>query len=116
MMDRMSNPFANARIERYAHSRQHAQTVVETALLVCDVGASDSQLTDLAAAVDALRSSQFQVATILAEAAIEGRTRVRTVVRPSGTARSIAELWAVIANIAKPELSQAHERAVTTDG
>jgi hypothetical protein len=103
-MGKMSNPFANARIERYTHSRRHAQTVVETALLVCEVGAvSDSQLVDLAGAVDALRSGQFQAATILAEAAIEGRSRMRTVTRPPGMTHSIAELWTVVANLSTRE-------------
>lgn len=93
---------ANARVTRYTHSRRHAEIAIQTALLVCEVGnASEAQVADLADAVDALSAGQFHAAALLAEAAIEGRSKVQTAIRPATMARSLAEVRAMLAEIEK---------------
>jgi hypothetical protein len=103
-MGTMKEPFTNARIEQYTHSRRHAETAVSTALLVCEArGATDAQLADLADAVEALRDKQYRVATILAEAAIERRDPGNKTVRPQRMARSLVEIRAMLAAIGGPD-------------
>ena len=84
---------------RYTHSRRHAETAVSIALLVCEARATETQLADLADAVEALRDRQFHVATILAEAAIERRRPDNRAVRPQSMSRNIAEIRALFAAI-----------------
>jgi hypothetical protein len=56
-------------------------------------------MADLADAVDALRAEQYLVAVVLAEAAIEGKSKVRTAIRPLGMAQSLPEIRAAIEDI-----------------
>jgi hypothetical protein len=90
----------HSNIEPYSSSQRHAEITVQTALLVCEAGsASVAQIGDLADAVDALRDRQYRVAVILAEAAIEGRNRVRTAQRPDGMVRTLAEIRCALMKI-----------------
>ncbi len=96
----MNDPFAKANAERYSHSRQHAETAIAIALVVCEARvASETQLADLADAVEALRDGQYRVATILAEAAIERRKPDLRTMRPRNMSRSIAEIRAMFATL-----------------
>ena len=96
----MNDTVEDASARRHIRSRKHAEIAIQTAMLVCEAcRPTDAQLADLADAVDALRGGQFHAATVLAEAAIEGRSRTRTAIRPAAMTRSIPELHALLAEI-----------------
>jgi hypothetical protein len=96
----MNDPFATARAARVTHARRHAELAISIALLVCEARAvTETQLADLADAVEALRDRQYHVATILAEAAIERRNRDGRAIRPPSLSRSIAEIRAMFATL-----------------
>lgn len=99
-MGTMNDPVEDAPLRRHTRSRKHAEIAIQTAVLVCEAcQPTDAQLADLADAVDALRGGQFHAATVLAEAAIEGRSRTRAAIRPAAMTRSIPELQALLAEI-----------------
>jgi hypothetical protein len=93
--------FAEAQVRGLSHGRKHAESAIETALLVCEARQStEEQLADLADAVDAYRSGQYAVAVALAEAAIERhRTPRTTAIRPEGMRRSLLELKTFFADL-----------------
>jgi hypothetical protein len=97
-MGSMSDSFAKP--ENHSHSRQHAETAISIALVVCEAGeATEMQLADLADAVEAFRDKQYRVSTILAEAAIERRRPDLSTMRPRTMSRSIVEIRALFASI-----------------
>ena len=102
--------FAEAHIRRFSQSRKHAETAIELALLVCEAcNATEAQMADLADAVDALKSGQYPIAVVLAEAAIEGRHKTRTAIRPMTMARSIFDLKAMMAEMAMAGAAGHHQ-------
>jgi hypothetical protein len=109
-MGKMNDPFKFARIERFSRSRHHAEIVINTALLVCEARTStESQVADLAAAVDALAAGQFHLATALAEAAIEGRSKLRTAERSATMARSLSDVRAMMAELIQAGAAGQHQ-------
>jgi hypothetical protein len=102
--------FAEAQIRRFSQGRKHAETAIELAIMACEAQeTTEAQLADLADAVDAFKSGQHAVAVVLAEAAIEGRHKTRTAIRPQTMARSLADLKAILAEIAQQGAAGHHQ-------
>jgi hypothetical protein len=77
---------------------------------VCESGsATDGQMADLADAVDALAAGQFHVASLLAEAAIEGRSKLRTAMRPTTMARTLPDIRAMMAEVIRAGAAGRHQ-------
>lgn len=71
------SPFDGARIAR--HSRRHAEAMLDSAFLVFEAREpTTAELADLAAAADAFGLGRYEVAIVLAQAALEGRSRDRS--------------------------------------
>jgi hypothetical protein len=103
-----SSPFKEAKVAR--HGRRHAEATIEAALLVFEARQpSEAELADLADALDALTSGQFRVAIVLAEAAVGGRSRLRTAIRPPTMARSLAALKSFAAALAQRGAAGHHQ-------
>jgi hypothetical protein len=103
-----STPFKDARIER--HGRRHAEAMIEAAFLVFDARQpTDAELSDLADALDALRTAQFRAAIVLAGAAIEGRSKPRKAARAPMMARNLADLKAMAIEMARDGAAGHHQ-------
>lgn len=73
----LRSPFDGARIAR--HGRRHAEAMLDAALLVFEAREpTAAELADLADAADAFGRGRYEVAIVLAQAAIEGRSRTRS--------------------------------------
>jgi hypothetical protein len=80
------SPFEGARIAR--HGRRHAEAVFEAAFLVFEAREPTAdELADLADAADAFGCGRYEAAIALATAAIEGRSRARSLWLPTMTRR-----------------------------
>jgi hypothetical protein len=102
--------FAEAQIRRFTRGRKHAEAAIELALMACETReTTEEQLADLADAVDALRSGQYAVAVTLAEAAIERHRPRQTAIRPTEMRRSLADLKAILAEMAMAGAAGHHQ-------
>ena len=92
---RSLNDFSDPRVR--LHGREHAETAVEVALLLCEAyHASDAQLADLVDAAKALRAGQYRVAVAIAEALIEKRPKLEKATRPAKIARLLAKVRSLL--------------------
>jgi len=89
------SPFDGARITR--HGRRHAEALLESAFLVFEAREpTAAELADLADAADAFGRGRYDIAIILTEAAIEGRSRARSAWLPTMT-RGLDDVRAMVA-------------------
>ena len=71
------SPFDGAKITRYG--RRHAEAMLDSAFLVFEAREPRAaELADLAAAADAFGLGRYEIAVVLTQAAIEGRSTSRS--------------------------------------
>lgn len=103
------SPFDDAKITRY--SRRHAEVMLDSALLIFDAREPTAgELADLAAAADAFGLGRFEIAVVLAQAAIEGRSRRRSAWLPT-MPRTLDDIRATVVMAMQARPGGARERA-----
>lgn len=71
------SPFDGAKITR--HGRRHAEAMLDSAFLIFEAREPTAgELADLAAAADAFGHGRYEIAVVLAQAALEGRSSARS--------------------------------------
>lgn len=101
------SPFEGAKIAR--HGRRYAEAMLESAFLVFEAREPTAdELADLADAADAFGRGRYDMAAILTQAAIEGRSRSRSAWLPTMT-RSLDDVRAMVAAAAQARAAGAYQ-------
>ncbi len=102
------SPLDRAKFTR--HGRRHAEAMFEAAFLIFEAREpTTAELADLTDAADAFGRGRYEMAIVLAQAAIEGRSRARSSWLPTMT-RSIADVRVMLTAAAQARAADTNLR------